>query len=171
MATCVRNAYGEQHHVANISASRFSDYRNGVSFGVFLEPSHTIAQTEGNAVCSQMFLYRYRHLWIDGWHNLWKHLNYGDREAAPDQVLSRLQTNEAPADYDCPLCLPLGNLLPYLTAVGDCSQAEYTGQVDPRNGRPNRCCSGGKYQGIIAFPIHFAGPVISHLDFMLLSID
>ncbi len=136
-----------------------------------LESSHTVTQTKGNTVCSQVFLYRYCHLRIDGRHNLCQHLNYGDGCAAPDQVLSRLQTNEAPTYNNHPLRLPLGNLLPYLTAVGDCPQAEYAGQVDARNGGPNWRCSGSEHKGIIFLPIYFASFAIPYLYFKLLIID
>ena len=133
------HSYGQQHHVAMEHGAGRGGYRDGVSIRVLVELGYTIGKMQGNAVRGQVILDRHGHLRVDRRHHLRQHLDDGDGDAPPDQVLGGFQADEPAADNHGLLHLPLGDPLLHLAAVRDRPQREYAGEVDAGQWGADRC--------------------------------
>ena len=138
------------------------------------EPRRRGVEQDLHPVLVQVPLQVARHLGVERRHDLPAALQQRDLEAEADQVLGRLDADEAAADDDraqLPLerlearvgvhagrpAAPLVDPGADLAGVRHRPHAEDAGQVDPRQRRTDGSCSGREHELVVVLGGHLAG--------------
>src|ERR1035437_8448873 len=126
---------------------------------------------KGNPAGIQVGMNRSNHLIIEGRHDMILHFDYRDRYSTPGEVFRHLQTHKAAADDDRAFSVAFDYPIPDITAVRNSAKREYSGEVNTRKRWPNRGGAGGKYQGIVFFPVCSSGLQIPYFNFLFLAVN
>ena len=130
--------------------------------GLLVDAGQTVTEMEVHTLRDQVLHERDGHLGIEGRHDLRQLFQHGHGEAAMDQVLDHLQSDESPTDDDRGAGAAVGNPGSNPARIRNVAHREDAGQIDTRQRRPDRRCARGQDQRVVALRAAGAGAEVAH---------